>query len=279
MQPNDSHPTGHPTGQPTGHPTAHQHSTPPSAPHRTTHSTSGPPTRASLAPTAQIDSDHPAVLAFAQQHAQGSSPREQAVALALAVRDGFRYDPYRCDLSPQGMRASAVLAQGMGWCVPKATLLAAVCRAAGIPARLGFADVRNHLSTARMRQRMETDTFYWHGYTEIWLDGAWRKATPAFNLSLCQKFGLLPLDFDGVADSIYHPFDVAGNRHMEYVAQRGSFDDLPLAQIMLDFAHHYPRWMASLAQPQAADADADFLADVDQETAGAPRPPASGPAA
>ena len=223
------------------------------------------PSPASLAPTALINSDHPAVLAFARQHATGSSPRAQAVALALAVRDGFRYDPYRCDLSPQGMAASTVLAQGYGWCVPKATLLAAVARAAGIPARLGFADVRNHLSTARMRQHMETDTFYWHGYTELWIDSAWRKATPAFNLGLCQKFGLLPLDFDGVADSVYHAFDAAGNRHMEYVAQRGSFDDLPLAQIVRDFEHHYPRWIASMAQGPDAHAGADFEADVDRE--------------
>ena len=226
------------------------------------------PSPTSLAPTTLINSDHPAVIAFAQQHATGSSPCAQAVALELAVRDGFRYDPYRCDLSPHGMQASTVLAQGYGWCVPKATLLTAVCRAAGIPARLGFADVRNHLSTERMRQSMETDTFYWHGYTEIWLDGAWRKATPAFNLGLCQKFGLLPLDFDGVADSIYHAFDAAGNRHMEYVNQRGSFDELPLAQIVRDFERHYPRWMASMAQPQAADLQADFQADVDREAPG-----------
>ena len=175
------------------------------------------------------------------------------------------------------MRASTVLAQGHGWCVPKATLLAAACRAAGLPARLGFADVRNHLSTERMRRNMETELFYWHGYTDIWLDGAWRKATPAFNLSLCEKFGLLPLDFDGEHDSIYHAFDQAGNRHMEYVAQRGTFDDLPLAQIMVDFRRHYPRWLAEMDQrakdalgAQGAESNAstvpDFMAEVEQET-------------
>ena len=31
-----------------------------------------------------------------------------------------------------------------------------------------------------------------------------------------------------------HPFDKAGRRHMEYIRQRGSFDDLPLDQIMAD---------------------------------------------
>ena len=88
-----------------------------------TTTTPGP---ATLAPTAAIDSDHPAVRAFAERHAVGADDRERAVALALAVRDGFRYDPYKADLSPQGMRASTVLAQGYGWCVPKAVLLAAV---------------------------------------------------------------------------------------------------------------------------------------------------------
>ncbi|MCZ2103310.1 MAG: transglutaminase family protein [Comamonadaceae bacterium] len=211
-----------------------------------------------LQPTAAIDSDHPAVAAFAREHARGGGERERAVALYLAVRDGFRYDPYRIDLSLEGLRASTVLAHGYGWCVPKAVLLAAVARASGIAARLGFADVRNHLSTERMRRTMQTDTFYWHGYTELWLDGAWRKATPAFNIELCERFGLLPLEFDGVHDSIYHAFDRAGHRHMEYLNQRGSFDDLPLAQLRADFERLYPRWLEM--------ASADFQAEVHQET-------------
>ena len=122
------------------------------------------PTPAHLAATDAIDSQHPAVQAFMREHDQGSTERERAVALVHAVRDAFRYDPYRIDLSPHGMRASTVIANGYGWCVPKAALLAAVARAAGIPARLGFADVRNHLSTERMRQTMQTDLFIWHGY-------------------------------------------------------------------------------------------------------------------
>ena len=219
-----------------------------------------------LRPTAFIDSDHPAVQIFATEHARGASERERAVALFQAVRDGFRYDPYRIDLSPVGMKASAVLANGYGWCVPKATLLAAVCRAAGIPARLGFADVRNHLSTERMRQTMKTDLFIWHGYTDIWIDGAWRKATPAFNLALCERFGLLPLEFDGLHDSIYHPFDRSGQRHMEYVHQRGSFDDLPLAQILKTFAEVYGNMLGSDRRPGDLEKD-DFLADVDREVA------------
>ena len=201
------------------------------------------PTPAASTATAVIDSDHPAIVAFAHQHAQGNDTRERAVALYLAVRDGFRYDPYRIDLSPLGMRASTVLA-------------------AGIPARLGFADVRNHLSTERMRETMKTDLFIWHGYTDIWIDGGWVKATPAFNIGLCERFGLLPLEFDGRSDSIYHPFDHAGNRHMEYVRQRGTFDDLPLEQIVADFQDVYGPWMTDPAALQSAS----FQQDVEKET-------------
>ena len=126
-----------------------------------------PPPDAAWAPTPMIDSDHPAVVDFARGNAIGRSTRERAVALTLAVRDGFRYDPYRVDLTPRGMRASSVIEQGYGWCVPKAALLAAAARAAGIPARVGYADVKNHLSTERMRREMQTDLFIWHGYTDL----------------------------------------------------------------------------------------------------------------
>lgn len=146
-----------------------------------------------------------------------------------------------------------------GWCVTKGALLAAACRAVGIPAKVGYADVRNHLSTERMRQAMQTDVFFWHGYTAIWLDGQWVKATPAFNIELCHKFRLRPLEFDGRGDSIYHPYDLAGNRHMEYLAFRGEFLDVPRADILADFDRHYPQ----LSRLDTAS----FDKDVTKETA------------
>lgn len=215
-----------------------------------------------LQATDLIDSDHPAVIRFAAEHTAGIEAcdlRARAVRLYYAVRDGFRYDPYFVDLSPRTMRASAVLESGRGWCVNKSALLAAACRAAGVPARVGYADVRNHLSTERLRQAMQTDVFYWHGYTSIHLHGQWLKATPAFNLSLCEKFGLRALEFDGSADSIYHPFDLAGNRHMEYLALRGEYAEVPLEQIRADLAIHYP-FLARIE-------NADFDGDVEHELA------------
>ena len=197
---------------------------------------------AALRPSVMLDSNHAAVVAFAKSVSEGASnDRERAVKLYYAVRDGLRYDPYKVDLSVDGLKASRALSDGFGWCVTKATLLAAACRAVGVPARVGLADVRNHLSTARLREVMGTDMFYCHGYTAIHLDGQWFKATPAFNSELCEKLRLHTLEFDGTADSIYHPVDLEGQRHMEYVNFRGEFDEIPRDELLRVFAEHYPR--------------------------------------
>jgi len=212
-----------------------------------------------LEPTPVIDFDNPAVAEFAEKNAgQSFDAVNRAVSLYYAVRDSIRYDPYSLDLSVEGLRASTTLKAGRGWCVAKAILLAACCRHFKIPARLGFADIRNHLSTERMRQQMKTDIFFWHGYTSIYLEGKWVKATPAFNVELCEKFRLKTLDFDGRCDSIYHPFDLSGNKHMEYLRYRGEFADVPIEDIKQTF---YQEYVAP-----ASMADADFEKDVDLET-------------
>jgi transglutaminase-like putative cysteine protease len=213
-------------------------------------------------PTQTIESSHPDIINFTRQVVIDSgSDIEQAVSLYYAVRDEIRYDPYRIDLTVDGMKASATLEVRHGWCVSKAILLAACLRSVGIPARLGFADVRNHLSTKRLRQKMGTDLFYWHGYTEMLLDGKWVKATPAFNIELCDKFNLLPLEFDGKNDSLYHPYDAQGQRHMEYVKDRGAYADLPLVEIIETFKEHY-----QFRDSRSDLSGASFDADVERET-------------
>ena len=187
---------------------------------------------------------------------------KRAVAVYYAIRDGILYDPYSADISVAGLKATTVLEEKRGWCVSKAILLAACCRALGIPARLGYADVLNHLSTEKLRQRMKTNVFYWHGYTALYLDDRWVKATPAFNIELCEKFGLKPLEFNGRDDSIYHAFDQAGNRHMEYLHDRGQFLEPPIEAMRRTFDEYYPGW------PDMSDAtEADFGDEVADETA------------
>jgi transglutaminase-like putative cysteine protease len=193
-----------------------------------------------LAAARYIDSDHPAVIAFAREHAKGATDLERAVSLYYAVRDGIRYNPFLDFSREAAYRGSVCLETGEGFCIGKAALLAACARASGIPARVGFADVKNHLTTPRLAERMGTDLFVYHGFTELWLEGKWVKATPAFNLDLCRKFRVKPLEFDGRHDSIFHPFDADERRHMEYLRDRGSHADVPVAEIQRVFRETYP---------------------------------------
>jgi transglutaminase-like putative cysteine protease len=194
-----------------------------------------------LQPTAFIDFDTTEVASYAEEKAGSTDdPKKQAVNLYYAVRDGIFYDPYAINLTLEGLRASSTLEIGRGWCVAKAVLLAACCRHMGIAARLGFADVKNHLSTRQLKEQMQTDIFYWHGYTAILLNGEWVKATPVFNLALCEKFSLKPLEFDGKNDSLFHSYDAEGRKHMEYIRYRGEYADVPLEEIIETFRQQYP---------------------------------------
>jgi transglutaminase-like putative cysteine protease len=189
-----------------------------------------------------VDSDNASVAAFARKHVKGRNDKERAISLYYTVRDEIRYNPFLDFTKPAVFTASAVLAAGEGFCIGKAALLAACSRAAGIPARVGFADVKNHLTSPRLAETMGSDLFVYHGYTEFLLDGNWVKATPAFNLELCRRFRVKPLEFDGAADSIFHPFDQDERRHMEYLRDRGTYADVPVEAIQQAFREAYPRF-------------------------------------
>ena len=192
-----------------------------------------------------IDSDSPQVIAFARRTIEGETDLRAAVLrLFSTVRDSIIYDPYVSFADPANYRASAVLAAGRGFCVGKAALLAASARVIGVPARVGYADVRNHLTSPRLYEKIKTDTFRWHSYTELYLMGRWVKATPAFDRALCDRAGIKPLEFDGDTDSLFHPFDQAGRRHMEYLNDRGTFSDVPFYTITADFRKTYPSLMS-----------------------------------
>lgn len=200
-----------------------------------------------LKPTYYIDHDHPLVAQFARQNCgTDNTAVGKAIHLYYAVRDGIRYNPYSLEPANESMKASAVLDKKQGYCVAKAVLLAACARSQNIPARLGFADVKNHLTTKRLKELMGTDVFVFHGYTDLFLNGKWVKATPAFNLTLCHNFNVKPLEFDGTKDSIFHPFDQLGNKHMEYVKDHGVFADLPWETILAESRKQYPVYFDDL---------------------------------
>ena len=51
---------------------------------------------------------------------------------------------------------------------------------------------------------------------------------------------------------------------MEYVHQRGAFDDLPLAQIVADFRRVYSGWLQGDATRSSLQ-DASFANDIEKE--------------
>lgn len=212
-----------------------------------------------LAPTWFIDSDNPEIVSYVKELTEGcKSDEEKAVKLFLAVRDGIRYDPYSITNKPIDYKASDVLRRKVAYCIPKAVLLAAFARAAGIPTRLGFADVKNHLASEKLLAQLGSGTFIFHGFVELWLHNTWVKATPAFNIEMCERFGVHPLEFDGYQDTLFHEFSVDGQRHMEYIAQRGSYADLPLDEIISSFDAMYGK--GYYVKPE--DRERDELFDV-----------------
>jgi transglutaminase-like putative cysteine protease len=180
------------------------------------------------AATRHLDHDALPVREFVRRVVpDGAGSIAKAVALYYAVRDGIRYDVYGADLSRAGLRASSVLQAGRGFCLHKSILFAAAVRAVGIPSRLVLTDVRNHLASERLRRLVGGDVFRFHCLASVELEGRWIRATPVFDRTLCRLYGIAPLEFDGTADSVHHPYDARGRRHMEFLHEHGEFADFP----------------------------------------------------
>ena len=187
-----------------------------------------------LKPTKFIESDAPSIKKTAQIIASGKRDvSEIAKALFYFVRDEIKYTIYISKLREKDNRATEILSRKKGYCVQKAVLLVALARASGIPARLRFADIVNfklpeHILKVRKGDRL----FVYHGYAELFINGKWVKVAPVFNLDVCERHGILPVEFDGKNDAILPEKDVYGRPHIKYVRDRGAYIDLPLDDII-----------------------------------------------
>ena len=193
-----------------------------------------------LRPTFAIDSNSEVIEEKAALLTEKcNSQKEKAKELFYFVRDELKYNPYLALGSIEDYRASKTLQRGEGFCIQKAVVLAALARAVGIPARLGFADIRNYLASKELMEMMGTNLFVYHGYSELWLNNKWVKATPAFNIEMCNKFDIKPVEFDGVTDGVFHERNKKGELHIEYVKYHGTYADLPFKEIMQAFKDQY----------------------------------------
>jgi transglutaminase-like putative cysteine protease len=194
-----------------------------------------------LKPTETLDSDSEIVAEYLKEILGDDeyAQREKAIKLYLHVRDDIKYNPYLPFYKSEHYRSSNVIKTKQGFCIGKAGLLCSLARRAGIPARLGFATVKNHLSTKQLTDFLGTDIITYHGYTELWLDEKWVKATPAFNAELCRLHKVSPLEFDGINDSIFHEFNSEKSRFMEYIGYHGEFPDVPIDLILESWKEIY----------------------------------------
>lgn len=190
--------------------------------------------KAYLTATPIIDSDSKLIIDYAHTVIESAEddPISKAICLYYAVRDGIWYDPYTPFYRPEHYRSSTILKRGRAFCIGKASLLCALGRACGIPSRVGFADVHNHLATKQLIEYLGSNIFSYHGFVEFFLAGKWVKATPAFNKELCKKAKVTPLEFDGRNDSVFQPYNEEKKLFMEYIHDHGTFADIPVDRIV-----------------------------------------------
>ena len=191
-----------------------------------------------------INSNHPSIAQYCNEF-MGLEQKEQILGLYLKIRDGFLYDPFNLDISKSGLTFSNVLSKNRAWCVEKAGLLVTCARHLGIPARPGYAIVKNHLENDKLDFVLKSDLIVFHGYADIYLKGKWVKATPAFDKRVCRLSGVEPLDFDGENDSLFQEHNKSENRFMEYVHYYGEFDDVPMELMNLEMKKYYPHLFSS----------------------------------
>jgi transglutaminase-like putative cysteine protease len=206
-----------------------------------------------------IDCDAEAVSEKARALTGGlQTDREKAVALFYFVRDEIKHNPYAPTQAATDHKASLTLERGNGQCQHKSALLAALARAAGIPARLGYVDIRDHLLSDKFRAMVGGDNLLiQHGYAELYVDGRWLHVSSAYGKATCDQNGFAPVEFDGTSDAKDSSHTSDGRLHIEHVKDHGHFDDFPW-----DFIESYRRqWVATIGRDWA-----EYTANVKSHT-------------
>jgi transglutaminase-like putative cysteine protease len=192
-----------------------------------------------LRATTILDFNSPELQAYIEEFRSIQDDYLRAKALYIKVRDGFLYDPYHLDLRPNALKSSHVVTKKRAWCVEKAIVFASGLRALGIPCRLGYAIVQNHIGVERLTAILRSEKIVFHGYVDVFVNGAWSKATPAFDQRICQLCSVEPLDWNGKDDSLFQEFSEEG-KFMEYHYDYGTFDDVPVQLMNEEMRAHYP---------------------------------------
>jgi len=159
------------------------------------------------------------------------------------VRDEIRHNAYAELYDINRYKASAILEAGNGVCQQKAILLCALARAAGIPARIGFVDVSDHQISESFKQMIGGfNVLPFHGFAELFVDGRWVHASPAYDIATCRRKRFIPVEFDGINDAKDSRYTENGEPHVEHLEYHGPYDDFPWDEIQ----NYYKEWVAKL---------------------------------
>lgn len=198
-----------------------------------------------LEPTVYLDFNNPIFDHFFDNLPDNLDTKNSAIWLYNQVKDGFLYDPYHLNLRPEALQASTIISKNRAWCVEKSILLAALARKIGIPSKLGFAVVTNHIGVEKLAVYLKRPEIVFHGYVSLYLHGKWVKCTPAFDKRICRISQVEPLFFDGENDSLFQAY-AADQRFMEYNHFYGEFQDLPIQLMHQEMQSYYPHLFEEL---------------------------------
>jgi transglutaminase-like putative cysteine protease len=193
-----------------------------------------------LKPTYYFDFDNDLIQNLISEIKKDDSKNNQAIRIYTKIRDEWLYDPYHISFSKQKYRASHIAQKTTGNCVEKSILLIACLRALNIPARLHLGKVKNHIAVERLEEKFGTNELTPHGMVNVFLNNEWLKMSPAFNATLCEKFNVEPLEFDGYTNSYLQQYNTEGHLFMEYLEDYGHFNDVPLKFMIENLKTHYP---------------------------------------
>ena len=197
-----------------------------------------------LEETYSLNFNNPDFKQFLKEFNLGKHSTDNAKEIYYKIRDYFLYDPYHLDLNKNALIASEIIKKRRAWCVEKALIMVACCRAIGIPARFGFAIVTNHIGVEKLTNYLRRYEIVFHGYAEIFLDDKWIKCTPAFDNRVCRLSGVSTLDWDGENDSMFQEFE-NGKKFMEYLHFYGEFADIPFELMHQEMKKYYPHLFAT----------------------------------
>lgn len=194
-----------------------------------------------LKPATGIECDNPRIVELAAEITAGcTTDDEKARALFNWVRDEVAYTMNAPFWDMKFYLATSVIDRGEGYCVQKSCVLTTLARAAGIPSRMCFADIENLAIDQEVVDLMGgTRLFTYHSYTEWFIDGQWRMATPTFDKDLCQRKGYPVVEYSSGENLMLPEKTLDGSPYIKYKLKRGHRDELPLAEIMDSWIENY----------------------------------------